>query len=534
MAIIIGDNFKVGAASPIDSRFVVENDSELEGLLKYEGLIVYCKSKAKYYRYQNKQWAEIVVNTEEELITLIEQQTTAAMEFKGTINKAEFDKMHGDPDNPDAPPKPLPHAKLGDFYKVVEDFTIPAMCSATGEDVNVYIGDSIVYGRSDSDQQSYDDYAWHVIPSGDDIEDTWRVVKVDDAVFLEGGNTTNPINFKAGKNVTLSTDANGTLTISAKDDDSHHEAKMVVTGDPIYGQEDSATDLDNGEVYLNIVENNELRSSHLIEGTDGAKVKWVHETIGEGEEAEIIGKIVVEAPEQKYRQVLVNGDPIFLQDDETGAFIAGDNITLTAREKEVDEMGNLQRPAGIIISADVEPNTVREIKVDGVTISSSDKLDEAINFASGRGIVLSGQIKSLVPEPGSPEAPYVEINAIPYVGDNVNINIEYSQDDHDYEVKHTGPDEDTAQEREWTMPTTYIADPLPKGDDEEEGEITVEDHSVIKHVYHDENGHVIGVEKTELHKIATTGSIYDVAEGSNTGIDKDGNDIQYLILDCNW
>lgn len=37
-----------------------------------------------------------------------------------------------------------------------------------------------------------------------------------------------------------------------------------------------------------------------------------------------------------------------------------------------------------------------------------------------------------------------------------------------------------------------------------------------------------------LHKISTTGSIYDVAEGSNAGKNKNGEDILYLVLDCNW
>lgn len=37
-----------------------------------------------------------------------------------------------------------------------------------------------------------------------------------------------------------------------------------------------------------------------------------------------------------------------------------------------------------------------------------------------------------------------------------------------------------------------------------------------------------------LHAIAKTGSIYDVAEGSNVGTDKEGKEVHYIILDCNW
>jgi hypothetical protein len=48
-------------------------------------------------------------------------------------------------------------------------------------------------------------------------------------------------------------------------------------------------------------------------------------------------------------------------------------------------------------------------------------------------------------------------------------------------------------------------------------------------------GHVLGdgEEAVKLAKVAKTGSAYDLAE-ANTGTDKDGNEVMYFILDCNW
>ena len=80
---------------------------------------------------------------ESALIDLIGKQTVAAMEFKGATSSL--------PANP----------TKGDMYKVSGSFTV------AGETAKV--GDSIVY----------DGTQWYLIPSGDDIEDTWRQVIVD-------------------------------------------------------------------------------------------------------------------------------------------------------------------------------------------------------------------------------------------------------------------------------------------------------------------------------------------------------------------
>lgn len=91
----------------------------------------------------NSGYKYTVSAVERELIDLIGKQTVAAMEFKGATSV-------------------LPStATKGDMYKVSGSFTV------AGETAKV--GDSIVY----------DGAQWYLIPSGDDIEDTWRQVIVD-------------------------------------------------------------------------------------------------------------------------------------------------------------------------------------------------------------------------------------------------------------------------------------------------------------------------------------------------------------------
>lgn len=107
---------------------------------------------------------------EDALKALIGEQTTAAMEFKGATSSL--------PANP---------AK-GDMYKVSASFEV------AGETAKV--GDSIVY----------DGAQWYLIPSGDDIEDTWRPVT--------GVNNDSSLTFSAGAKLDVSVGADGTIEYS--------------------------------------------------------------------------------------------------------------------------------------------------------------------------------------------------------------------------------------------------------------------------------------------------------------------------------
>ena len=100
---------------------------------------------------------------EDEIKTLIGQETTAAMEFKGAVSA-------------------LPAGgNKGDMYKVSGKFEVSADKDAQGVGFTAEIGDSIVLDSKDG--------KWYHIPSGDDIEDTWRPVT--------GVNTDSTLTFKA-------------------------------------------------------------------------------------------------------------------------------------------------------------------------------------------------------------------------------------------------------------------------------------------------------------------------------------------------
>ena len=173
--ITLGCGFDLQAKAPLDSRQTVPAFAGLQALIDnnaaYEGMIVYDEETKKTYQAQIVddvlKFREFGIN-EAELKDLIASETTAAMEFKGATTAL--------PENP---------AK-GDMYKVTASFKV-------GEE-DVKIGDSIVY---DGEQ-------WFIIPSGDDIEDTWRpVTGVDNDASLT---------FVAGDKLEKTVAADGTIT----------------------------------------------------------------------------------------------------------------------------------------------------------------------------------------------------------------------------------------------------------------------------------------------------------------------------------
>lgn len=173
--ITLGCGFDLQAKAPLDSRQTVPAFAGLQALIDnnaaYEGMIVYDEETKKTYQAQMVDdvlaFREFGIN-EAELKDLIASETTAAMEFKGAANAL--------PENP---------AK-GDMYKVTTAFKV-------GEE-DAKVGDSIVY---DGEQ-------WFIIPSGDDIEDTWRpVTGVDNDATLT---------FAAGDKLEKTVAADGTIT----------------------------------------------------------------------------------------------------------------------------------------------------------------------------------------------------------------------------------------------------------------------------------------------------------------------------------
>jgi hypothetical protein len=173
--ITLGCGFDLQAKAPLDSRQTVPSTAGLQALIDgnaaYEGMIVYDEESKKTYQAQIIDdvlaFREFGIN-EAELRDLIASETTAAMEFKGATTSL--------PENP----------SKGDMYKVASKFKVD------GEEV--LVGDSIVY----------DGETWFIIPSGDDIEDTWRpVTDVDN-------NST--LTFVAGDKLEKTVAADGTIT----------------------------------------------------------------------------------------------------------------------------------------------------------------------------------------------------------------------------------------------------------------------------------------------------------------------------------
>lgn len=175
--ISLGTNFELLSEKPLDSRLVVPSLAGLQNYIDnaaaYEGMIVFDKDTKKTYQVQTidgvLSYREFGIN-ENELKDLIAAETTAAMEFKGAASAL--------PANP---------AK-GDMWKVSAAFKI--------DDADVKVGDSIVYNGEE----------WFIIPSGDDIEDTWRPV---DGVANDA-----TLKFAAGDKLDVAVANDGTITYS--------------------------------------------------------------------------------------------------------------------------------------------------------------------------------------------------------------------------------------------------------------------------------------------------------------------------------
>lgn len=245
--------FEVKAAAPVDSRFRVKNAEGLLELLTYEGLVSYNEADKKYYRFADGEWKALSVNTPAELQALIKgliaTETTGAMEFKGATASL--------PENPGK----------GDMYKVSGKF-------AVGEET-AKVGDTIVYNGEQ----------WFLIPSGDDIEDTWRPVKVGENTLDQ----TETLEFVAGENVTITENA-GKVTISSSYEDTHYESKLIVGNEVTDASDENV--VENGNVRLNLVEDGVVKSSHKLVGAGGITVTH---TKAEGEDG--VNVITIEAAE---------------------------------------------------------------------------------------------------------------------------------------------------------------------------------------------------------------------------------------------
>ena len=87
-----------------------------------------------------------------------------------------------------------------------EGFTYKVITAGTYASQSALIGDIFVSNGS----------SWVIIPSGDDVEDTWRTININGTQFKGNGISTGLINFKNGSNISISGSGND-ITIAATD-----------------------------------------------------------------------------------------------------------------------------------------------------------------------------------------------------------------------------------------------------------------------------------------------------------------------------
>lgn len=147
---VVIDKFGHVAKVETKNAFFADNDT----ITKVESADKYVKVETAQNQFTPNEENVFNVSIDEaELKALIGAETTAAMEFKGATAS-------------------LPTGTLnkGDMYKVTASFEVTAAQDAQGVGFTTQIGDAIVYEGE----------KWYLIPSGDDIEDTWRQVLVND------------------------------------------------------------------------------------------------------------------------------------------------------------------------------------------------------------------------------------------------------------------------------------------------------------------------------------------------------------------
>lgn len=136
-------------------------------------------------------------------ILMADGETTKLSDILGKLNAAVILKGTL---GTDGTIQALPAASatvLGHAYKVIT--------KGTYDGITAKVGDMFICYETGASA-----YAWMHIPSGDDIENTWRPIKLEGTQILTNGTSSNPLNFKQGANITI-TNNNGDLTIAADD-----------------------------------------------------------------------------------------------------------------------------------------------------------------------------------------------------------------------------------------------------------------------------------------------------------------------------
>ncbi len=350
--ITLGCGFDLQAKGPLDSRATVPNYAGLQALIDgnaaYEGMIVYDEGSKETYQ------ARIINNalkfvpffvSQEEILQMIQSQTTQTIVFKGTI--ATLPEVENEA------------STRGYMYKASARFTIPSEKNAAGaQPATVVIGDAVIYEGEGK--------WWHV-PSGD--SDTWRPVKVK----KDGTATTTTtiqdkkdITFIGGDNVEIVATENGDITINAKD--THHEAELVFGPDADnLNCADASTA--NG-LYLKLGENNTVKNAHKITVANDTPMTITHSVEKQSLEFAIAANsatsngyvAATQGVKNKVWKTDENGVPGWREDDNDNTEYTGeDKITVDGTKIKHDK---LTTAAASTKEANKKSTFVTEVTVD--------------------------------------------------------------------------------------------------------------------------------------------------------------------------
>lgn len=147
---VVIDKFGHVAKVETKNAFFADNDT----ITKVESADKYIKVETAQPQFMADEENIFKVSlVESELKALIGAETTAAMEFKGVTAT-------------------LPATgNKGDMYKLTAELEVLASNDAQGKGFTAKPGDAIVYEGDDE---------WYWIPAGDDIEDTWRPIAINE------------------------------------------------------------------------------------------------------------------------------------------------------------------------------------------------------------------------------------------------------------------------------------------------------------------------------------------------------------------
>ena len=333
--ITLMDNFGYYGDRPLDSRSVVPSLEGLQNLMDngaaYAGMITYVTSEERLYEVYDNEGAlayRPLTYTQAELNDIVGQVATAAMEFKGATATL-----------PESPAK-------GDMYKVVAEFKV--------DDETVKVGDSIVYNGEQ----------WFVIPSGDDIEDTWRKIT--------GVNNDADLTFVNGNNTTADVKTTGEVTF-------HHNKLTAAPAD--ITKEEDLVDADGNRIrtYLTAVEVDEYgHVTNFKTGTENVEdTNTTYTFEGQVEDGASSVHFSVQASDANQAQEIYLD--AYTRNDADGKFVAIDGDKVLSDNNFTDEL--LTKLNGIADNANKYEHAEHTAYAEGfykVTVDAEGHVSNAV------------------------------------------------------------------------------------------------------------------------------------------------------------